>query len=297
MIDTAIIGVDWGSTSVRVMRIGGKGRILDLRRANDGVFTGSGEFEDRLRGHLGAWLTDARPVPIMLCGMIGSDRGWCSVAYAPAPAGLDDLARLLTPPPFDGIARIVPGVSISNAREAEVMRGEETLVMGLLAKTGLTDAILCLPGTHSKWVSVRDGRIAHFRTYMTGELRALLLENGALATGAVQAASRDAFLQGMKTSGTAVTRSLFQARGRRLLGHLPAEHTASFVSGVLIGEEVSAEAREAQGGVPIFIVAREATAGDYSFALTRAGLAHKIVDPEPLAALGLFRIAQQCGLA
>lgn len=297
MTDTAIIGVDWGSTSVRVMRIGGEGQILDLRRASDGVFTGSGEFEDRLRRHLGAWFTGDQRVPIMLCGMIGSDRGWCSVSYAPAPAGLDDLACLLTPPPFDGIARIVPGVSISNAGEAEVMRGEETLVMGLLAKTGLADATLCLPGTHSKWVRVRDGRIARFRTYMTGELRALLLENGALATGAVQAASRDAFLQGMKTSGTAVTRSLFQARGQRLLGHLPAEHTASFVSGVLIGEEVAAEAREVQSGVPIFIVAREATADDYSFALTRAGLAHKIVDPEPLAALGLFRIAQQCGLA
>jgi 2-dehydro-3-deoxygalactonokinase len=291
----AIIGVDWGSSSMRAMRIAADGRILDVRRADDGVFTDSGDFETRLRAHLGTWLSNGPALPLILCGMIGSDRGWCPAGYVAAPAGLADLANALTSAAFDGVARIVPGVRYSCGDEAEVMRGEETLVMGFLAQTGLADARLCLPGTHSKWLRVRRGQIEGFRTYMTGELRALLLQSGALATGVAQEASPDAFVQGMRTSASALGRSLFQARARRLLGALRAEWTASFVSGVLIGNEVAAESGKEDSGVPLFILARDALARDYALALS--GLPHTIVDPEPLAALGLLRIARQAGLA
>jgi len=295
--EAAIIGVDWGSSSMRAMRVGPAGTILDVRRADDGVFTGNGDFETRLRAHLGAWLSDRPALPLILCGMIGSDRGWCRAGYAAAPAGLSDLANALTVPAFDGVARIVPGVSYSHGDEAEVMRGEETLVMGFLAQTGLADARLCLPGTHSKWICVRRGGIEGFRTYMTGELRALLLQNGALATGVVQEASSHAFIQGMQASGSALSRGLFQARARRLLGALRAEWTASFVSGVLIGHEIASETGEADMSVPLFVLARDALARDYALALAQADVSHTVIDPEPLAALGLLRIARQAGLA
>ena len=294
--ETAIIGVDWGSSSVRAMRIGHDGTILDVRRANDGVLTGGGDFAARLRIHLGDWATVAPEVPLLLCGMIGSDRGWRATGYVATPADPGDLARALSPVDFDRDSRIVPGVSCSTANSAEVMRGEETLVMGFAAQTGIADARLCLPGTHSKWVRIRGGRIERFRTYLTGELRALVLENGALATGVPQTVSKEAFLDGLKLSGPALTQRLFQARARRLLGGLVAEHTASFVSGALIAEEVRAEAQE-DSEIPTFLLARDALAVDYQIALSHAGIRHTLADPEPLAALGLLRIARLAGLA
>ena len=278
------------------MRIAADGKMLEVRRASDGVFTGRGDFAVRLGAHLGDWVIDAPSSPIMLCGMIGSDRGWRHASYVQAPTDVMGLARALTPVPFKGVAKIVPGVTASYSNEMEVMRGEETLVLGFLAQTEISDAVLCLPGTHSKWVRVRQGRIDHFRTYMTGELRALVLAQGALATGAVQVPSQDAFLRGMRSEGSAMSRRLFQARSRRLLGALAIEHTASFVSGVVIGEEVAAEVRSVESGTPIFLVARDELAKDYAFALKHAGVVHTIVEPEPLAALGLLRIARQAGL-
>jgi len=156
-------------------------------------------------------------------------------------------------------------------------------------------SIVCLPGTHSKWVDLAGGRIVRFRTYMTGELRAALLSAGALATAVPQIASRDAFLAGFEAaqSGAAPTRALFQARARRLLGTLDPAHTASFVSGVLIGAEIAAEAGRP---APIVLVARGALAEEYGVALAEAGMRHTLADPEVLAAKGLLRIARRAKL-
>ena len=131
---------------------------------------------------------------------------------------------------------------------------------------------------------------------MTGELRALLLAQGALATGVEQVELSQAFRSGLKSAGAALSGRLFQARARRLLGQLAAEHTASFVSGVLIGEEVAAERMKVEPDVPVFVAARGALADAYGTALYDAGMAHTIADPEPLAALGLLTITRSAGL-
>jgi len=189
-MSTALIGVDWGSSSVRAFRIAGDGAVQDTRRTSDGVFTGSGPYDARLRALLGDWLADG--VPILLCGMIGSDRGWLPAPYVEAPTMLGDLKPVRAP--FDRPAYIVPGVSFADGETCEVMRGEETLLAGL----GVDSATVCLPGTHSKWADIAGGRLTRFRTYMTGELRAAVLANGALATGVAQTPSADAFAQGLR---------------------------------------------------------------------------------------------------
>jgi 2-dehydro-3-deoxygalactonokinase len=226
--------------------------------------------------------------------MIGSDRGWVHVPYVAAPAGPADLAKSFVRVPFERPTFIVPGVSHIAGDMADVMRGEETLIAGLLAQTNVARATICLPGTHSKWVDIEDGRIADFRTYMTGELRATLLAQGALATGVAQQRSPEAFAGGLEVSrnGAALSHNLFQARARRLLGRLPAEHTASFVSGVLIGDEV---AQERPSDAPLFLIARGAMAEEYGLAL--AGIPHRLIDPEPLAAAGLHHLARLAGLS
>ncbi len=281
----ALIGVDWGSSSLRAFRIAADGSVLQIRRTPDGVFTGSGAFEHRLRAVLGDWL--AGDAPILLCGMVGSDRGWLHAPYVPAPAGAADLARALVRVPFERPAWIVPGISFAEGDSREVMRGEETLIVGRQA--GIAPATACLPGTHSKWADIADGRIVGFRTYMTGELRAALLERGALATGVDQQPSPDAFAQGMRAIAEGVTRALFQARARRLLGTLAPEHTAAFVDGVLIAEEVAREHAS-----EIVLVARGAVAQAYEAALR--GRAFSTIDPEPLAARGLFELARHAGI-
>ncbi|HXC56149.1 MAG TPA: 2-dehydro-3-deoxygalactonokinase [Rhizomicrobium sp.] len=297
MNDTALIGVDWGSSSVRAFRLAQGGTILDVRRADDGVFTGSGPFEARLRRHLGDWLQLAPAAPLLLCGMIGSDRGWRHAPYSAAPAGLDALARALLPVPFERPARIVPGVSFVAGETCEVMRGEETLLMGIAARPQPPRRLtVCLPGTHSKWAELDDGRIVAFRTHMTGELRALVLSRGALASDALQNASPEAFRQGLAAAaGGDPVRALFQARARRLLGRLGAEHIAAFVSGVLIGAEIAREAPAC--AAPLVLAARGALAEEYGDALARAGVAFTVADPETLAADGLTALARAAGLA
>jgi 2-dehydro-3-deoxygalactonokinase len=291
---TMLIGVDWGSTSARAFAIGPDGAIVEARRAGDGVLARGGDFATRLDALLGDWRERFAAAPILMCGMIGSDRGWVPAPYVPAPAGLDDVARHLVAAPFARPAWIVPGVSFEAGATAEVMRGEETLLAGL----GLSRALVCLPGTHSKWVDVADGRIAGFRTYMTGELRALLLAQGALATGIAQTDCDDAFRAGVDAARVGATRALFQARARRLLGRLAPEHTAAFVSGVLIGEEVAREAgrsREVADGA-VALIAGGALAAHYGTALRGAGLTVAEHEPEPLAARGLLTIARRAGL-
>ena len=292
MNDVVLLGVDWGSSSVRVFAIARDGTAAAVKRADDGIFTGSGPFDARLRGHLGDWLERWPSAPILLCGMVGSDRGWVHAPYVAAPAGLSELAGALAPVRFERSARIVPGVSFASGETLEVMRGEETLLMGLSKQA--SRGLVCLPGTHSKWSDLADGRITSFRTYMTGELRALLLGQGALATAVTQIDSHAALLAGIAAAreDAAPTRTLFQARARRLLGRLAPEHTASFVSGVLIGAEIAAEA----GAGAVLLAARGDLADAYGAALREARIDVSLVDPEPLAASGLLRIAVAAGL-
>jgi len=298
MSTVALLGIDWGSTSVRAFAITSDGDIVAVRRAEDGVLSATGDFALRLRRLLGDWLDLWPEAPIVLCGMIGSDRGWVHAPYVTAPCGVDTIAAGLATAPFDRSAHIVPGVSFIDRDMCEVMRGEETLLMGLDDLGPATT--VCLPGTHTKWVELIDGRISAFRTYMTGELRASLLAQGALATPAEQVASPTAFLEGVAASqrDSALARNLFQARARRLLGKLAPEHTAAFVSGVLIGEEIVREANTAarQTG-PIILVARDVLADAYETALSQAGVAVQTLDPESLAARGLLRIVRCAALA
>ncbi len=177
------------------------------------------------------------------------------------------------------------------ARPAKSCAARETLIAGLLAQAKIARATVCLPGTHSKWADIADGRIVSFRTYMTGEVRAALLERGALATGIAQQPSAEAFAQGSRAAADGVTRALFQARARRLLGSLAPEHTAAFVDGVLIGAEVARETASS----PI-LVARDAIADSYAAALALRDRAFTQVDPEPLAARGLLELARQAGI-
>jgi 2-dehydro-3-deoxygalactonokinase len=246
---------------------------------------------------------------VIASGMVGSRQGWREAPYVECPAGFDELAAGLLR--IDTVAgrpfAIVPGVrSARGAAPPDVMRGEETQVFGALG-AGADDATLVLPGTHSKWVRVSGRRISGFRTYLTGELYAVLSAHSILGrlfpeTGPHRWAEH-AFAQGLDRAcaePAGLTGLLFSVRAEGLLGGLPADALPSYLSGLLIGAELA----HACGGVaaaeharrPVTIVGAPELARRYAFALARLGVPAGIAADEP-AATGLHAVALAGGLA
>jgi 2-dehydro-3-deoxygalactonokinase len=230
------IAVDWGTTNRRAYLIGSNGKGSAEFEDGCGILSvGRGEFEGaiaEIRERLG-------PHPLLLAGMVGSNRGWVEAPYVPCPAGVDDMVRGLVRIGDDVV--IVPGVSLSNGR-CDVMRGEEVQLAGAIESGEIpADCLVCHPGTHNKWVEVAGGRIASFRTVMTGELFSMLKHRSILSdllSGWAKpgGAFRDGVRKGL--SGDGLTAELFEVRASFLLGRLNQADGASLVSGLLIGEDL-----------------------------------------------------------
>lgn len=231
------VAIDWGTTNRRAYKIDGSGRCVDEFEDHKGVLSipdhGFPAAVSEVRERLG-------DMPLLLAGMVGSNRGWKEVPYVSCPAGIDDLAAALV---WAGEREaIVPGVSYLGNGRADVMRGEEVQVLGALAK-GLIDpmGLVCHPGTHNKWVTINHGKISEFRTVMTGELFNLLKEHSILSDflgGKVEA--NEVFKKGAGHAlcSEALPADLFSVRADILLGQARKEDAASYTSGLLIGTDV-----------------------------------------------------------
>ena len=285
---TALIGVDWGTTRLRVMRIDAEGRVQDRRVDARGAGTlTSADFPQVLAEVAGDWLEAA---PVLICGMAGARHGWADAGYRPCPARIEDLARHIVWPEAGRRIGIVPGVALRLPDLDDVMRGEETQALGLFGagKGGL----LIAPGTHSKWIEVEDGVIAAFRTFLTGELfaavrSATLLGRGMGDPGQDEAAFDQGVVQAL--SDPAVTANLFSVRVRHLSGALAAEAAADYLSGLLIGAEVAAG--RAHRLRSVVIVGEIHLAERYRRALGLAGFSSvSLASAEAATAAGLSRI-------
>ena len=230
------IAVDWGTTNRRAYAIDSDGQCSDEFEDSKGILSVDGDFPvavAEIRKRLG-------DKPLLLAGMIGSDRGWVDAPYVPCPAGIDDLSvRLVWPGEREAI---IPGVSYIGDGRADVMRGEEVQLLGAVEK-GLVgpDALVCHPGTHNKWVQLRGGKIQSFRTVMTGELFSLLKDHSILSDllgGEV--AANDTFCAAARYAiyNEVLPAELFAVRARVLLGQAKKEDAASYTSGLLIGTDV-----------------------------------------------------------
>ena len=231
------IAVDWGTTNRRAYRIDAGGKRVDEFEDHKGVLSvRAGGFPDavaEIRQRLG-------DLPLLLAGMVGSNRGWVEAPYVPCPASIDDLAGKLA---WAGEREaIVPGVSYVGDGRADVMRGEEVQLFGAIG-SGLIDpdGLVCHPGTHNKWATLRGGKINSFRTVMTGELYNLLKEHSILADllqGEVE--PNDAFRSAACHAiyNEALPAELFSVRAGVLLGQARKEDAASHTSGLLIGADV-----------------------------------------------------------
>ncbi|HEY0043849.1 MAG TPA: 2-dehydro-3-deoxygalactonokinase [Allosphingosinicella sp.] len=285
------IAVDWGTTNRRAYRLGPGGALLDEMEDDRGILSvESGGFDGavaEIRARLG-------DLPMLMAGMIGSNRGWVEAPYAPCPAGLPELAqRVKWVEP--GRVGIVPGVSFSGGDAPDVMRGEEVQILGAFAD-GIVppDAVICHPGTHNKWIRLEDGRITAFRTVMTGELFNLLKGHSILSDLlALPASEGPAFEAGVRAglTGDVLTAELFSVRARVLLGKAPREDAASFTSGLLIGADLRFGLRFA-GETEIVVMARPELTRLFAVAAEVAGRSAREVDGETAFLAGARHLAE-----
>ena len=284
------IAVDWGTTNRRAYLIENGGRNAAEFEDGKGILSvRRGEFEGaiaEIREKLGER-------PMLLAGMVGSNRGWVEAPYVPCPAGSQDLARGLVRIGDD--VAIVPGVSMSDGR-SDVMRGEEVQLIGAVASGEIpNDCLVCHPGTHNKWVRVIDGRIASFRTVMTGELFSMLKARSILSDLlARRVTSGNAFREGVSRglAGAGITSELFEVRARFLLGKLDASDGASMVSGLLIGEDVRVGLGESKLS-PVVVMGRPELTALYAAALDVAGVESDLRDGEGAFIAGACNIVEQ----
>ena len=272
----ALLAVDWGTSALRGALLAADGRVLAEHSAPRGLLHVSpGGWEAAFEAEFGAWLQAHPSLLCLMSGMVGSRQGWAEAAYCPCPASLIDLAsRLLWLRP--GRLAIVPGLSCEPDGQPDVMRGEETQVFGALQQLGLSQATLVLPGTHSKWVQVAGGRITGFATHMTGECFALLRQQSILARTLpaddtapwVPEAFDDGVARAQQPGG--LLHHLFSVRSLALFERRDGASLLSYLSGLLIGEELRAQAPPA--GQPVLLVGSAALVQRYQRALMQSGV-------------------------
>ena len=290
MRDVDWIAVDWGSSNLRAWVMAEDDSVFAEASSGAGASTlAPEEFEPALLALVEPWLAPARRTDVIVCGMAGARGAWAEAAYAavPCPPGPQAFAR---PPVVDDriAVRILPG--LRQDKPADVMRGEETQVAGLLAAEPRFDGIACLPGTHTKWVHVSAGEVVSFGSFMTGEIFALLAHQSVLRrTVGADGWSEEDFLEaaseGLSRPERVVGR-LFGLRAEGLLHGLAPERARARLSGLLIGAEL-AGARAYWLGREVVLIGAPALAAAYRDALALAGLEARVADATAMTRGGL----------
>lgn len=296
----AIIGVDWGSSSFRAYRYNENGAVAKQIHHNSGILrVKNGDFAETLFALLASVLQQGDK--ILLSGMITSRNGWIETPYAELPLNLESYLSLAQPRVYNNTQLLfLPGVC--QHHPPDVMRGEELQIFGVCA--AVNDAIVILPGTHSKWVDVRNGDIVSFQTIMTGEVYDLLMNNsliGLVADGTDFI--ENIFIKGVKDGaswnperGTLLTK-VFSARAGVLLDRLSSEEVSSFLSGLLIGSEVASGLLRTENNISrqLMIVGNQTLTDRYAMAFKILGRGDCKISSSA-AARGYSRIVCEQGL-
>lgn len=235
------IAVDWGTSNLRAWAMRGTEPVAEAGSDKGMGAVAPGGFEAALLEIIEPWLGAGR-MPVIACGMVGARQGWIEAPYAQVPCppvGASSITAPSSDPRID--VTILPGLSQSNP--PDVMRGEETQIAGYLAEVPDFDGILCMPGTHTKWVQISAGEVVSFRTYMTGELFALISTQSVLRHSMDDAFDMDAFLDAVRdgmADPQALAGRFFTLRAEGLLKDTKPGASKARLSGLLIGAELAA---------------------------------------------------------
>jgi 2-dehydro-3-deoxygalactonokinase len=292
------IAVDWGTSRLRLWALDGDGHAIAERRSEEGLEgVRAAGFNTTLESHLDA-LGISPEVPVIICGMAGSRQGWIEAPYITTPTPLDAVMRKavrVTEAQRD--VRILPGLAQHNLTNPQVMRGEETKLLGLGLDNGRH--LICMPGTHAKWVQMDAGIVTNFTTYLTGELYALFSTRSILRHSVGENASFTSTelhfveaCQAMIDAPHQLTEKLFSIRAASLLFDQTTNQSAAILSGLLIGAEVGS-AKQAFGIDSQLTLAATGMMGAlYEKAVSIAGFKSNTVDSEVLVRAGLFNAAK-----
>ncbi|WP_417258923.1 2-dehydro-3-deoxygalactonokinase [Celeribacter sp.] len=288
------IAVDWGTSNLRVWVM--RGTQVRERIVSDqgmGSITPR-EYEPVLLGLVAPYLS-ATTTRVLVCGMAGSRQGWAEAPYASvpcAPPNRDNAVSVATDDPRLSVS-ILPGMK--QQTPADVMRGEETQIAGYLAQKPHFEGAICLPGTHSKWAQISAGTVAQFRTFMTGEVYALLSKTSILRHSVGETCDLEAFdaaVADMMRHPEAFTADLFGLRAGTLVGGLGEDAALGRLSGLMIGAEI-AGARSFWSGQNVALIGAPKISALYARALTAQGVDVDIASGEDIVLEGLIAAYHQ----
>ncbi|BED89365.1 MFS transporter [Pseudoalteromonas sp. MM1] len=284
--------VDWGSSNFRIFLMDHNDKLLAKKESEMGLLKIEGkDFPTALESVLKLWVPCYQQVPIFMAGMVGSFNGWHNVDYVETPVDKTKLANgcFKFNLPWLATAAIIPGI-LHTAHEQnynDVMRGEEVQVFGLMDKCNRNSFKAILPGTHSKHVSVINNEICSLSSFMTGELFAVISQHTILGKKLPdQVFNEHSFRLGVAEGVTnQLTHVLFRARTHMLFNTINPEHVESYLSGLLIGNELQAVSKDF-----LFIVGNESLCRRYLIACKVLGIKAEHVSGDECFLLGMIKL-------
>lgn len=290
--------IDWGTSNARAFLVSDDGELKESRELRTGVLNvPTGGFPAAFEEMTAGWRSTGEHTPVIMSGMVGSRKGWVEAPYASCPANADALAeRIIAVLGYEDI-RIVPGVCLSaQTGRRDVIRGEEVQIVGALKQAQTRTAILCLPGTHSKWVHAEDGCISDFATSMTGEVFDLMRRASILAQFMPNDQSPDpsAFARGVARTATpgGLLHHLFSVRADALFDDIGSDALPSYLSGLMIGHEIRQMHAMYMGRLdaPTLLVASDGLAASYQMAFDHVGVSVRRIDAVEATITGLLTV-------
>ncbi|WP_337266233.1 2-dehydro-3-deoxygalactonokinase [Oryzifoliimicrobium ureilyticus] len=298
MASSVYAAVDWGTSSFRLWLLDANGNVLAESRGQDGMTQAAAKgFEKTLEDHLERVGAESH-VPVIACGMVGAKQGWVEAGYVDVPALLPAVLKAAVKIPYEKRdVRILPGLAQRTSDAPDVIRGEETQLLGAIDATHAVQTV-CMPGTHSKWVYLSGEMVTGFSTFMTGELFDAITKHTILshATAGAEhtklniAAFKKAVVAAFEKPGMA-TNFLFSARSGQILHGLSAAGAAAHISGTLIGLEMAGALSARAQTATITLVASGRLLDLYEKAFDVLSLPYQTVDADTAVRRGLSAAA------
>lgn len=299
MYDTVprLIAIDWGTSNFRAFLLDGGGKVLEKKFARLGVLKiRRSQFETILRREISEWEDAFGELPILMAGMVGSRQGWQEVPYLACPLALKTLGQNLEPVKRLNRTWIIPGLRMNYPDgRVDVMRGEETQILGAMNLVPPELQVFCLPGTHSKWAYTQAGELLHFNSFMTGEIFTLLRKHSILGRLMLGSNTDNAgFHRGLEWGARSdnLLAQIFQVRTQVLAGTLNTKAVFGFLAGILIAQELHQALQTSIPHAQVGLIANPRITNLYSRALSEHNIEGVILDSDQVTSTGLFKIAQ-----
>ncbi len=293
------IAIDWGTNNFRLWLLSKLGNPMIVRRSDEGFQQARSKgFESIAERYINEFDIQDN-IPIIVCGMAGAKQGWREAPYINAPVNLEQvLSNSVSAPHRSRDIRILPGIAQRSLLEPDVMRGQETRLLGVLEHIP-QNGLVCMPGTHSKWINLEQGTLKHFSTFITGELFGLLANHSTLklqqGVSLEIVPSSHAFHRAFNETvdnPQEITNRLFRTRASNLLGYSSPNSNAAELSGCILGLEFSG-AQSKYGPVKeVSLVASKALGKLYASALNSRGTDVRYFDAEEAVIKGLYKSAK-----